>query len=101
MLQNVTNTEELINTELEEWYKDGERLKQEIIDYNWKYRRKVCSKCPIETQKKLDCFKLGNFKIGIQETHCSKLIRSRTNYFRKKIQSFFNLEPLESLQKVL
>lgn len=67
------------------WQKKSRELKDEMLDYNWEYRKKVCAKCPIETQIRLNCHKIDNFKNGIQETHCKKLIRARTKKFRKKI----------------
>ena len=33
------------------------------IEYNWKYRKKICSKCPLETQKRLNCYRVDNFRI--------------------------------------
>jgi len=70
-------------------------LGDESIEYNWKYRQKICVKCPIETQKKLECYKVDNYRIvsgvEIQETHCSKLERARANKFRSRVKSVWRL----------
>jgi hypothetical protein len=58
-------------------------LKRALLDYNWEYRRKICVKCTAEQQIKLHCLKVDNFVGGIQETHCRKLVRARTEKFKK------------------
>ena len=70
-------------------------LKEELLDYDWKYRLKICSKCPLETQKKLQCFKVDNFKIidniQVQETHCSKMDKARVQKFRGRMNNLLNM----------
>ena len=70
-------------------------LGDESIEYNWKYRQRICVKCPIETQKKLECHKVDNYRIvsgvEIQETHCSKLEKARANKFRSRVKSVWRL----------
>ncbi len=72
-------------------------LGRRAIEYNWQYRKKICSKCPLETQKKLQCVKFDNYKIiegvKIQETHCSKLQKARANKLRNHIKHVFALDP--------
>lgn len=75
------------------WHTKGVQLKEEMIVYNWAYRRKICTKCTIENQSKLQCHKVNNFVNGIQETHCKKLIRSRTKKFKNKINEFLEIHP--------
>jgi Tfp pilus tip-associated adhesin PilY1 len=72
-------------------------LGRRAIEYNWEYRKKICSKCSLETQQKLNCYKANNFRIingkKIQETHCSKLEKARTNKLRNHIKHVFELDP--------
>ncbi|MGI0073372.1 MAG: hypothetical protein ACREA3_06140 [Nitrosotalea sp.] len=84
---------EEIHSRLEDWQEEGLRLKKELLDYNWQYRKKICIKCPMEQKIKLNCHKVNNFVDGIQETHCRKLIRARTQKFRKQINEFLDLHP--------
>lgn len=70
-------------------------LGEECIEYNWNYRKKICVKCPIETQNKLECYKVDNYRMingeDIQETHCVKLEKARANKFRSRIKSVWRL----------
>ena len=70
-------------------------LGDECIEYSWKYRQKICVKCPHETQKKLECYKVDNYRIvsgvEVQETHCSKLEKARANKFRSRVKSVWRL----------
>ena len=66
----------------EEWLKEGLSLRDELIKYDWEYREKHPCKC------KPRCFVANNFVNGIQETHCKKMIKARTQKFRKKINAF-------------
>lgn len=68
--------------------------------YNWEYRKKICNKCSVETQKKLNCRKVNNFKNGVQETWCEKLLNARTQKFRKEIKSFWEKYPQENSIKL-
>ena len=72
-------------------------LGAKAIEYNWEYRRKICSKCPIEIQKKLDCHRVDNYRIiggtKVQETHCSKLEKARSNKLRTHVKHVFALDP--------
>lgn len=79
------------------WFGVGGVLKEEMLAYNWQYRLKICSKCPIDTQKRLECKRFDNFRTikgyRIQETHCKKLIKARSAKFRSRIESFLRLSP--------
>ena len=72
-------------------------LGRKAIEYNCGYRKKICLKCSLETQKKLECYKVNNYKIidgvKIQETHCSKLEKSRANKLRNHVKHVFALDP--------
>lgn len=67
------------------------------IAYDWKYRKKICAKCPLETQKRLECYRVDNFEMvdgeRIQETHCSKLERARENRLRNHVNHVFEMSP--------
>jgi hypothetical protein len=63
----------------------GKDLSQRILDYNWEYRKKICSKCSSIEQQRRKCFRVNNFKDGIQETHCEWQTRAGTQKFRKEI----------------
>ena len=76
----------------------GDELKQAVLDYNWNYRVKICTKCT--RQEELKCHKVNNFRIidgvKIQETHCRKLINARTAKLRHKIKAFFRVMHAET-----
>jgi len=79
--------------EIREWHKVGLILKEEMLDYNWEYRKKHCFKCsPIEKSIH-KCFEVNKFVNGVQETHCKKMIKARTQKFRKKINAFLDSHP--------
>jgi len=80
--------------EIREWHERGLSLKEEILDYNWGYRKKICSKCSLEQQEFRGCFKVNNSKNRIQETHCESMVRAGTQKFRKKIKAFLYSHPL-------
>lgn len=88
-MQNITLGERIID-----WHEEGEHVKKLLLDYDWKYRKKICTKCPLETQQKLKCFRVNNFKDGIQETHCKKMDRARTQKYRKIMMKFIDWHPL-------
>ena len=83
-----------VSIDIQAWHTQGTSLKEAMIDFNWEYRQKVCSKCPLEMQQKLHCMKFPNYKDGIQETHCKKLIQARTRKFKKNIEGFLESHPL-------
>jgi hypothetical protein len=66
-------------------------LKEELLDYDWKYRLKICTKCPLETQERLRCFRVNNYKNNIQETHCSKMDKARVQKFRGRMNNLLNM----------
>jgi len=37
--------------DIKKWHDEGEKLEQELINYDWEYRKKICSKCSIEEQQ--------------------------------------------------
>ena len=80
-----------------DWHEEGEHIKKLLLDYDWKYRKKICTKCPIGAKQKLRCFRVNNFKDGIQETHCKKMDRARTQKYRKTIMNFINFHPLRKI----
>lgn len=80
-----------------DWHEEGEHIKKLLLDYDWSYRKKICTKCPIETRQKLRCFRVDNFKDEIQETHCKKMDRARTQKYRKTIMNFINFHPLRKI----
>ena len=85
---------ERIQDQNEAW----EWLTYHVIQYDWEYRKKICTKCELETQEKLKCQKINNFKImdgvKIQKTYCSKLKKARSNKFKNHIKHVFNMNPL-------
>lgn len=72
-------------------------LGRQAIEYNWKYRKMICTKCPLEVQEKLNCYKVDNYRIidglKIQETHCSKLEKARASKLRNHVKHVFALDP--------
>ena len=66
-------------------------LKEELLDYDWKYRLKICTKCPLETQERLRCFRVNNYKNNIQETHCSKMDKARVQKFRGRMNNLLDM----------
>ena len=79
-----------------DWQEEGSYIQKIIRQYNWEYREKICSKCPIEKQQKLNCVKIDNFKNGIQETYCSKMTKSRSKKFKKIILKYMDFHPSNS-----
>ena len=78
-------------TNIDNWNDAGLSIKDEMIQYNWDYRKKICVKCT--DQKRLDCRKYNNFRDGIPETHCRNLINARTKKFNDKIEGFLQMHP--------
>lgn len=70
-------------------------LGEEVIEYNWKYRSKICSKCPLSEQKRRSCVRFDNYRmikgVEIQESHCNKLENARANKFRNRMKSLLRL----------
>lgn len=83
-------------SEVEDWHIDGIKLKKELIEYNWEYRRKICTKCTPQDQDRLHCLKVNRFVDGIQETHCKKLVNARTKKNKKRIEGFIESHPLRN-----
>lgn len=54
-------------------------------------------KCPLEQQKKRNCFRVDNFKTingkVIQETHCKWLENARYRKLRNHVKAVFNMNP--------
>ncbi len=80
--------------QIKEWRNTGHSISEEMVKYEWDYRKKICSKCISSKQKELKCFKVNNFVGGLQETYCSKLENARTKKFSSKIEIFFDEYPL-------
>lgn len=85
-----------LNDRTLDWQEEGIHIKKILLDYDWEYRKKICVKCPIEIQKKLQCLRIDNYKEGIQETHCKKMDKARTQKYRKLILSFISFHPLSN-----
>ncbi len=92
--------DDLIQIKISNWQDQGLVIRDEMKKYNWEYRKKICVKCSIETQKKLNCRKINNFKDGIQETWCEKILNARTQKFKKDIEKFWLVHPYENATKL-
>ena len=79
-----------------DWNDEGNHIQKILLDYDWEYREKICAKCPLEIQKKLECFRVNNYKNNIQETHCRKMDKARTQKYRKLITKFIQFHPLSN-----
>jgi hypothetical protein len=73
-------------------------LKDESIEYNWKYRQKICVNCiGTKQQQDRDCYMPKDGKVRvinnvlIPETHCDHLINARANKFRGRVDNLLNL----------
>ena len=64
-----------------------------LREYNWNYRKKICSKCTVDTQRKLKCIQVDNSRDGIQETYCKKMTKARSQKFRKTILNYMEFHP--------
>jgi len=84
------------NERIQDWCEESLHVKNVLTDYNWQYRKKICSKCSLEKQKKLDCQKVGNYKFGVQETYCKNLLNARAKKNKKLIKNFINFHPLRT-----
>lgn len=85
---------ENLQERITDWHEEGNHIQKLLSDYDWNYRKKICTKCPLETQQKLNCLRVNNFQDGVQETHCKKMDRARTEKYRKTILKFINFHPL-------
>ena len=81
--------------DIKQWHEEGTGLQDELRAYDWQYRRKICSKCSIEQQKKRNCFRPDSFKViqsvKIQETSCRWMDKARVRKYKSKINAFMNL----------
>ena len=79
----------------QQWNEKGQDLKEILLDYNWQYRKKICTKCPLSEQKRRQCFRVDNYRIiqgeKIQETHCKWMNKARVAKFGDMISSFINV----------
>ena len=79
----------------EQWHNTGEGLQEELEIYNWEYRFKICSKCPIKIQHERGCIKGVKHRTirgkTLRDTYCNWLVKARTKKFKDKINSFINL----------
>lgn len=86
-----------LKDKIRDWDESWNWLGRITIEYNWKYRQRVCSKCPREAQIKWDCHRINKFRLVngklIQETHCRKLKRARANKLRNHIKHVLALYP--------
>jgi len=80
-----------------------EQLTFDVINYDWKYRRKICTKCPLEYQKE-HCFKSSEFRyidgMLVQKTYCKKQKLARANKFRSSIKSIMRLSLATMTDKI-
>lgn len=80
-------------------------LQDELIEYDWNYRVKICSNCDLLQKTQRKCFipKEGKIKIMkgdvIHETHCDHMQRARTNKFRGRIDNLLNLAMFQQFGK--
>ena len=80
-----------------QWHDEGKGLQEELEAYNWEYRFKICSKCPLSEQKRRKCLRPKDGKVRmikgkkIHETYCDWLVKARTKKFRNKIISYINM----------
>ena len=76
-----------------DWQEEGNHIQKIIREYNWNYRKKICSRCSIENQRKLKCIKVDNFRWGIQETYCKKMTKARSQKLKKIILKYIDFNP--------
>jgi len=76
-----------------DWQEEGIHIQKLLREYNWNYRKKICSKCPVDTQRKLKCIQVDNSRDGIQETYCKKMTKARSQKFRKTILNYMEFHP--------
>lgn len=99
---NLVTSCNTINERIQDYDEVWNWLGHIAIEYNWKYRKKICSVCPLETRQKLHCQKIENYRIvdsvKIQETHCSKLEKSRANKLRNHVRHVLALDPFTKYQ---
>jgi len=80
-------------------------LKDELIEYNWNYRSKICSNCDLAQKTKRNCYIPIDGKIRIiknqtiHETHCRHLQMARTQKFRGRIKSLLNVAMFQKFGK--
>jgi len=90
------------NERLKDWIESEEHLVQQIQEYDWNYRKKICVNCTLEKRHKLNCRQYDNKKFGLPETHCIKLEKARNQKFSKKISKQNNFHPaLQRFQKFI
>ena len=90
------------NERLKDWIEAEEHLVQQIQEYDWNYRKKICENCTKEKRHKLNCRQYDNKKFGLPETHCIKLEKARNQKFNKKISKQNNFHPaLQRFQKFI
>ena len=81
-----------------DWFEEGTHIQDLVDRYEWKYRKKICTKCPASKQKELNCLKIDNYRDGIQETYCDKMTRARGNKFRKIMYRYTDSHPARALR---
>lgn len=69
---------------------------EQVKEYNWSYRFRICQNCPLEQQKKRNCYRVkDSYKIikgvKLQQTHCKWLQNARANKFRDLMKKFFRV----------
>ena len=83
---------------LQDWQDEGKRLEQAIYEYEWKYRKRICSKCS-ETQKKQRGCVIsitGEKKDGMDKTYCNWLHKAKSQNFRKETNNFLRFHPSDN-----
>ena len=84
-----------IHERMIDWFESGTHIQQLLRAYNKQYRKKICSKCPLEQQKKRYCLKLDMYSTeGIQLKHCSHMDKARSKKYKKKIMQHMGFHPM-------
>ncbi|QUC64406.1 hypothetical protein NsoK4_08250 [Nitrosopumilus sp. K4] len=96
-MQRVEGSTNNFHNRLLDWQEEGTHIQKLLRDYNWEYRKKICSKCPVSKQKELNCLKIDNFKEDIQETYCKKMTKARSKKFKKIILRYMDFHPSREL----
>ena len=83
---------------MQDWDESWQWIGRHMIKYDWNYRKKICTKCPLETKKKWKCYTSPNSSkiidgVKIQKTYCKKLKNARANKFRNHIKHALALNP--------
>ena len=77
-----------------DWHEEGNHIVKILTEYDQNYRKKICSKCTEEQQKKRNCLKLDMYTSeGIQLKHCSHMNNARVRKHKQLIRKHMQLHP--------